>query len=266
MTDVSIVVPFYRAGGFLREAIESVLQQRNFDAWNLCLVNDGSDDSDTEIARSFCSHYPAKIRLLAHAGNSHRGTSASRNLAIHSTNSKWIAFLDADDTWHPEKLHTQMKTLSTQPMADMIYGPALRWHSWNGGTDLHVPVNVDGFGVDCVVPGQALLATFLRDESQTPCTGSVIIRREAVERAGYFEESFTGLYDDQVFYSKLCRFVQVYVSSECVSRYRQHAESCCRQAEKHALGESLRGEFLSWLRKYEDTHGLAHIEPALSPH
>ena len=260
---VSIVLPFYRSGRFLREAINSILDQQGFDNWDLCLVNDGSDDYDVKIAAEFCRLHPAKIQLLHHSGNSHKGTSASRNLAIHNTSGEYVAFLDADDIWCNDKLKRQMKSLSACKTADMIYGAALRWHSWNGGIDVEVPVHVDGYGADCLVPGSAVLATFLRDESQTPCTGSVIIRRSAVEKAGYCEENFTCLYDDQVFYSKLCRFCQILASSDCVSFYRQHPDSCCRQAESQQLGASARSEFLRWLRQYEETYRLASAEPAL---
>ena len=248
---VSIVLPFYRAAKYISEAVESVFAQQGYTDWRLYLVNDGSDEGDVEIARRLRRRYPDKIELLEHPGRSRCGISASRNLGIRRADGDLIAFLDADDVWYPHKLRSQVAILDAHPSADMIYGPALRWFSWSAGEDVEVPTTVDGFGSDCLVPGAALLATFLRDEALTPCTGSVLIRRSAIEECGYFEDRFWGLYDDQVLYSKLCLNGEIFVSSDCVSRYRKHSQSCCSQALAEGTEVDARERFLGWLRAYE---------------
>lgn len=250
------MVPFYRAGKYIAEAIESVLSQQYTD-WRLYLINDGSDDSDVEIARRFTRMYPGAIELLEHPRRIRRGISASRNLGIRHAQGDLIAFLDADDTWYPHRLRAQVPILDSHPLVALIYGPALRWHSWNGGLDEEVSATVDGFGSDCIAPGPALLGTFLRDEAKTPCPSSVLIRRPALERVGCFEEQFRGLYDDQVLYAKLCMRGDIYVSSDCVSRYRIHSESCCGQAEASGVGSAARDSFLSWLREYRQEKSLS---------
>ena len=248
---VSVVLPFFRARKYLAEAVESVLAQQDYTDWQLYLINDGSDEEDVAIATSFCRLHPDKIVLLEHPGRVRCGTSASRNLGIRSAEGDLIAFLDADDVWYPHKLRSQVAALDEHPGADMIYGPALRWYSWCGGVDEHVPAEVDGFGSDCLVPGSALLATFLRDESLTPCTGSVLIRRSALERCGYFEDQFRGLFDDQVLYAKLCLTGKIFVSSDCVSLYRKHSESFCHRAAADGSESAERERFLEWLRDFE---------------
>lgn len=261
---VSVVIPFFRAGRFLAEAIESVLQQVSFSNWQIVLVNDQSDGCDVAIARCYQARLPDRVLLLEAEGAGQQGPGLSRNLGILSSQSDLIAFLDADDVWFPHKLVMQTSLMTSHPEVDMVYGPALRWWSWNGGIDVYVPPVVDGYGIDCVVPGKALLQTFLRDETLTPCTGSVLVRRSALGATGLFEEKFRGLYDDQVLYAKLCQRSKIYVSSECVSRYRQHRLSCCGQAEVTGLGVSARVRFLEWLRAYEASVPLEIIEPALS--
>ena len=248
---VSIVLPFFRAGEYITEAIESVLAQQDYTEWRLYIINDGSDEEDVAIAQRYCRLYPNQIEMFEHAGRKRRGISASRNLGIRQAKGDFLAFLDADDVWYPHKLRAQVAALDAHPSADMIYGPALRWYSWNGGTDEHVPVAVDGFGSDCLVPGSALLRTFLRDEALTPCTGSVLIRLAAVRRCGYFEDQFWGVYDDQVLYAKLCLNADIVVSSDCVSRYRKHAQSCCSQAIADGIEYAERDRFLTWLHAYE---------------
>lgn len=250
---VSIVLPFYRAGRYLAEAIESILNQEGYSDWHLFLVNDGYEEPDVATAKEFCNAFAEQITLLEHPDGQRHGISASRNLAISCAQSEFIAFLDADDTWYPHKLRSQIAALDCHPEAGMIYGPALRWWSWNGGSNVFVPASVDGFGSDCLVPGSALLATFLRDEALTPCIGSVIIRRSTLLSVGCFEQQFWGLYDDQVLYAKLCGRTRIWVSSDCVSRYRKHAQSCCGQAEAIGSGLKARAQFLDWLNQFRET-------------
>ena len=76
---VSVVIPVWNAERFLAEAIESVLAQ-TWPHWELLLADDGSTDRSAEIARSWESRHPGKIRCLEHPGRANRGESASRNL------------------------------------------------------------------------------------------------------------------------------------------------------------------------------------------
>lgn len=249
---VGIILPFFRSVAYIREAIKSVLRQQDAPDWQLYLINDGSDESDVEIAASFCCKYPNRMQLLEHPGRRRRGISASRNLGLQCATEEFIAFLDADDIWYPHKLRTQVALLDRHANAIMTYGPALRWYSWDGGKDIHVPTLIERYGTDCLVPGVALLETFLLDEAQTPCTGSVLIRRTAVNECGLFENQFLGLYDDQVLYAKLCLSGVVFVSSDCVSRYRKHSQSCCSQAAANGTERLERVRFLAWLESYQE--------------
>jgi len=119
---VSVVTIFLNAKKFIEEAIESVLAQTYKD-WELLLVDDGSTDTSTKIARGFAKQHPAKVRYLEHKGHENRGMSESRNLGIRNANGKYIAFLDADDVWRPEKLERQVPILESQPSVAMVYGP-----------------------------------------------------------------------------------------------------------------------------------------------
>jgi glycosyltransferase involved in cell wall biosynthesis len=248
---VSVIMPFFRSAAYIRDAIESVLAQDSDVPWRLYLINDGSDQADVTIAREFCAANSGKIRLIGSPGSVHRGSSAARNLGIRSSAGSIIAFLDADDVWYPHTLRTQVALLDAHPRADMCYGSALRWCSWNGkDEDFDVSCTVDGFGVDRLVPGEAVLSTFLRDEWLTPCTGSVAIRRSAFLASGGFEEQFQGLFDDQVLYAKLCLGGQVYVTSQGLSKYRRHPDSCCSQAVARGIEPAERERFSEWLASY----------------
>src|SRR5262245_30409625 len=116
---VSVVMIFFNAERFIGEAIDSILAQ-TYSSWELMLVDDGSADGSTEIAKSYARRYPAKIVYLEHEQHRNQGMSASRNLGIHYCTGKHIAFLDSDDVWLPHKLERQVAIIESQPETAMV--------------------------------------------------------------------------------------------------------------------------------------------------
>jgi glycosyltransferase involved in cell wall biosynthesis len=109
---VSCVVIFLNGEQYIREAIESVFSQV-YEHWELFLVDDGSTDSSTQIARHYAQQHPDKVHYLEHPGHQNRGMSAARNLGIRHAQGAYLAFLDADDLWLPQKLERQVAILET---------------------------------------------------------------------------------------------------------------------------------------------------------
>jgi hypothetical protein len=70
------------------------------------------------------------------------------------------------------------------------------------------------------------------------------------DRIGGFQDSFRGMFEDQVFFAKVCLRLPVFVSDSCWARYRQHPRSCCAIASSNGSDESARRLFLEWLRSY----------------
>ena len=128
---VSVIIIFFNAERFLRDAIESVLFQ-SYDRWELLLVDDGSSDGSTGIARGYAAGQPRRIRYLDHQGHQNRGMSATRNLGISNAAGSYVAFLDADDVWLPFKLARQVAILEAHPEAGMVCGAAEDRHGWTG--------------------------------------------------------------------------------------------------------------------------------------
>src|SRR2546428_8397128 len=131
---VSVIIIFLNAEKFIEEAIESVFAQ-TYNHWELLLVDDGSTDASTEVARRYAEQHPAKIHYLEHDGHQNRGMSASRNLGIRHAKGEYITFLDADDVWLPHKLARQVDLMALQPEAAMIYGAPQLWYSWTGRSE-----------------------------------------------------------------------------------------------------------------------------------
>ena len=99
---VSIIMPNYNSAKYVRDTINSVINQ-TYPNWELLFVDDCSTDDSVEIVRSFGDE---RIIILKNEKNS--GAAVSRNYALREAKGKWIAFLDSDDQWHPEKLERQI--------------------------------------------------------------------------------------------------------------------------------------------------------------
>ena len=97
---VSIVTPTFNSASFLKATIESVVSQ-TFTDWELLIVDDASSDSTTDISGYFAS-LDSRIRTLNLASN--RGAAEARNMGIDSAKGRYIAFIDSDDLWLPDKL------------------------------------------------------------------------------------------------------------------------------------------------------------------
>jgi glycosyltransferase involved in cell wall biosynthesis len=251
---VTVVIIFLNGEKYLGEAIRSVLGQ-TFIGWELILIDDGSLDRSSDIAQQYAAGWPHKIRYLEHPGHQNRGMSASRNLGIRSGRGEFVAFLDCDDVWHSEKLERQIEILDRYPEAGMVYSATIRWFGWTGRPEDAANDQPRPLGI---VPGRLvhppeMIPRFLRDEGKTPAICSVLIRREAVESVGGFEESFGSLYEDQAFFYKLFLRHVVFVQSGHWDLYRQHPESCCYIASggrwltpQHPAF----GQFLDWFDHY----------------
>jgi glycosyltransferase involved in cell wall biosynthesis len=248
---VSIITIFLNAGSFIEEAIASVRAQ-TFADWELILVDDGSTDQSTAIAQQYASLHPEQIRYYKHERHQNRGMSASRNLGICMSHGEYIAFLDADDVWLPQNLERQVALLQAQPSAAMVYSSTQWWYSWTGRPEDQSRDFMHDLGVpaDTLLQPPRLLATFLQHPGSSPCTCSVLLRRSAVEQVGIFEERFRGMYEDQIFFAKLCLNLPVYVSSGGWARYRQHPASNCATTERAGQESAVRLTFLNWLAGY----------------
>jgi len=111
---VSVVIIFLNERRFMEEAIQSVFEQ-TYNDWELILVDDGSNDRSSDIARGYASRYPERIRYLEHPEHENRGMSASRNLGLEHGRGEFVALLDADDVWLPHKLERQVEVLAQHP-------------------------------------------------------------------------------------------------------------------------------------------------------
>lgn len=252
--EVSAIVNYLNEERFLQEAIDSVFAQ-TFDDWELLLVDDGSTDGSTAIARTCAAAHPGKVRYLDHPDHANRGMSASRNLGVREARGRYIAYLDGDDVWLPTKLERQIAELRAHPEAAMVCAPLLEWHSWNPDADADQFDRIYGAGpsgrhpyAGSVVEPPELLALFLRDDRYIPA--AALIQREAIQRAGFAVEEFRDSYQDAAFFVKFCRTESVLVSPVVGYKYRKHPQSFTTRESRDGLDLQNRMKYLEWIEQY----------------
>ncbi|TAJ75548.1 MAG: glycosyltransferase family 2 protein, partial [Gallionellaceae bacterium] len=113
MPKVSVVIPLYNGERFIRNAIESVLCQTVQD-FELIVVDDGSKDRGKDIVLDMKDP-------ITYIYQDNSGTAAARNRGFLNSHGDYIAFLDQDDRWYPQKLETQIWQLDDNPQIGIVY-------------------------------------------------------------------------------------------------------------------------------------------------
>jgi glycosyltransferase involved in cell wall biosynthesis len=169
---IAVIIPTYNSGPYLKETLASVLGQ-TLQADEILIVDDGSTDGTLELAES----YGGKVRVFRCSG---QRQSRARTFGARQTECEWIAFLDHDDLWLPDKLRRQMEELRAHPKADVCYS-ARRLLSQRGvgfvlGDVLAVP------------PAAEIRKALFRNTVFMP--GSVVMRRTTYLANGGFDPEF----------------------------------------------------------------------------
>jgi len=121
VTQISIIMPTYNGSKYVIETIESVLNQ-TFQNFELIIIDDGSTDNTVELI----SNLSPKIRLIC---QENKGIAQARNTGLESASGEYIAFIDHDDIWHPEKLSLQVAYLENNQQVGVVYSSYIRWKS-----------------------------------------------------------------------------------------------------------------------------------------
>ena len=262
---VSIIVIFLDAERFLDEAIRSVLAQ-TWPHWELILVDDGSTDGSSGIARNYSERFPERIRYLEHPGHANRGTSASRNAGVAAARCEYIAFLDGDDVYLPGRLARHVEVLATHPGLAMVQSCLEYWWNWPGSAqqrDDELENPPLGEVRTMVGPPDLLLLLLDTRGATAPGTCSLTVRRDAYLAVGGCDESFRDLYEDQVFVSKLYLAYPVFVMPDLLARYRRHGDSLVGRIGEDAL-HAARRPYLEWLAAYVRQRGVADVRVYVS--
>jgi glycosyltransferase involved in cell wall biosynthesis len=194
--EVSVVVPAYNRREVLARALRSLVGQ-TFRDWEALVVDDGSTDGTGDAVYSFSD---PRLRVIRHPVR--RGPAAARNTGMAASTGRIIAFLDSDDEWLPEKLRKQVEALAAAPTGTaVVYTTTLRHF---GARTYEIP------SVSARSREGDLFKTILRG-TYVLTTPSAAVTREAIDAAGYFDESLPALeeWDLWLRLAKVCRFAHI---------------------------------------------------------
>ena len=169
---ISVVMPCYNAAPYLREAITSVLEQ-SYPAIELIVVNDGSTDGSTEIIQEFAKAHPGRVRLLY---QNRAGPYTARNQGLAIAQGNFVAFLDADDYWHPQML-AQLHEALTESRVELAY---CGWQHVGAGAENFQPY------IPPLIDDNNMLEHFLK-ACPWPING-VLMRRQVIDILRGFSE------------------------------------------------------------------------------
>jgi glycosyltransferase involved in cell wall biosynthesis len=230
---VSVIIPTYNYGQFVGEAVESALRQTWRGGVEVIVVDDGSRD-DT---RRRLEPYADRIRYI-HQEN--RGLSGARNTGIRAARGEWVALLDADDRWHPEKTEVQLEA-AAHAGYDFIGTPGSKEPM---PERLPRDVAVRRLGVE----------DFLHETPISP--SAVIVRRACFERVGGFDESLRSVEDRDMWLRLIVHYPALQVKSPCWF-CRQHPGQMSRNAGK--MHESYQAVLTKFFRQHPQPWGVERM-------
>jgi glycosyltransferase involved in cell wall biosynthesis len=223
---ISIIMPAYNAAGFIAEAIDSVLAQ-TFDRWELIVIDDGSTDDTRSIVMSYMSR-DRRIRLIQ---NNHGGVSQARNTGIKEAKYPWVALLDADDIFLPDRLQKQIDAMQQHP-------EVVVWASYA----YNIGVSGDIYDVAYTRP------TGIAEYNEMRRTGQIIriknssalFRHDLAVKLGGYQSAFDSA-EDTEFWDRMAAEGPVVVLPEPLIKYRIHNNSLTAQKLEH---QYLCGQYL----------------------
>ncbi|WP_066382735.1 MULTISPECIES: glycosyltransferase [unclassified Anabaena] len=201
---VSVIIPCFNAEKWLKEAINSCLEQ-TYSNLEIIVIDDGSTDNSLEIIKS----YGDKIiwRSLPHQGGNY-----ARNRGFELSQGEYIQYLDADDYIWPEKIKRQVSFLETTD-ADVIYGDWRHQRHLPNGSSFLDKREISGTQADILA---ALLANWW------VALAALMYKRSAVEKSGGWDEKLTAAQDRDFFLSVVMAGAKVVYQPGCYSVYRRY--------------------------------------------
>lgn len=218
MPKVSVIIPTYNCGSYLQQALESVFAQTYCD-YEIIVVDDGSTD-DTEAV---VAPYLDRVTYLRQEEN--RGAGAARNVGIRASRGEFIAFLDADDLWHePRKLEWQVPEFDKDPEVGLVYSDIREVFS-------------DGTVMESLIARRPLAASghiFENLRQLFVYADSAVVRRQALDQVGWFDESFLSLQDRELWF-RLCYRWKATLVPQATATYRRRRGSRNSDLERVTL-------------------------------
>lgn len=206
---VSVVIPTRDREAMLREAIDSIRGQR-FRDWELIVIDDGSRD---DIRGAVARFADSRIR---HHRQERAGVSAARNFGIRLARAPWLAFLDSDDLWKPDKLHRQLEALEAEPAYHVCHSEEIWIRDGRRVNPKKIHRKRGGWIFEHCLPRCVVSPS------------SVLLHRRVFQRHGTFDERFPVCEDYELWLRLASRLPFLFVPEPLVVKRGGHADQLSR--------------------------------------
>lgn len=200
---VSIIMPSYNTAKYIAESIKSV-QAQTYKNWELLIVDDCSSDDTDDVVRPFLSD--ERIKYLKNEKNS--GAALTRNKALREAKGKWIAFLDSDDLWKPEKLEKMLTFMISN-------GYCFAYHEYEKIDEESKPLNI-------LVSGPKVVT---KRKMYNYCYPGCLTFMYSAKEMGLIQIKDIKKNNDYAIHLKLCKKANCYLLQENLAEYRIRKKS-----------------------------------------
>jgi len=206
--NISVVIPTYNRRKTIGRSIDSVLNQTLFPS-EIIVVDDGSTDGTSDYIQS---NFPS-IRLLQQPN---KGVSSARNMGIRSSNSDWVALLDSDDEWFPQKLEKQVMTLSQSPDIKFCHTEEI----WiRNGVRVNQMKKHQKYG------GHIFYKCL---DMCRISPSSVLFHQSILDDVGYFDKDLKVCEDYDLWLRITAKFPVLYIDESLIKKYGGHEDQLSR--------------------------------------
>jgi glycosyltransferase involved in cell wall biosynthesis len=202
---VSVIIPSYNNGKYLKQCIDSVLSQ-DYDNLEIVVVDDGSTDNSLKILKN----YESKIVLISIL---HAGASIARNTGILASSGEVIAFLDSDDYWRHDKIRLQIELMFKDNLS-LVYSGGIETSFEGKELKVHTPI----YSGDCY---QYYVKYPTKSIISLPCS-SALIRKSNLATSGLFDPTFKDFAEDWDFFRRFSKTGKVGFIDQSLIFYRRH--------------------------------------------
>jgi glycosyltransferase involved in cell wall biosynthesis len=241
---VSVVITVYNGETFLAECLESVFSQ-TYHPMEVIVVDDGSTDRSLEIAKTFLG-----VKHIVRQKN--KDVSAARNAGVEKACGDFIAFIDHDDKWMPDKLAKQMGVFQKESMADLVFCDLIKF--FPSGKTHHAS---DKHRIALSLTDDNLFSMLVRKNVLMP--SAVLVKKKSFLKAGKFDESFKTCGDYEMWIRMAEMGMKFRYLPEALTHYRQHTENASKKVE------TMHRDRLRAIKKIFSSPGLSPKNKAMEP-
>ena len=206
---IAVIIPTYNRSHTLRRALDSVNSQ-TVKPNEICVVDDGSTDETEQL---LSRHYPQ----VTYVYQSNTGVSSARNAGVAFTRGHWLAFLDSDDEWMPNKLERQLQEINDNPTFPLVHCDEIWIRNGTRVNAMHKHQKAGGEIFERCLPLCVISPS------------AVMIKRRLFEEVGGFDESLPACEDYDLWLRFCSRYPVLYIEEALLRKYGGHDDQLSRQ-------------------------------------